>query len=237
MTNRHVTHLFYARLAGIMLLLYIVVGVASMFVAGQAMGGEQNVALLTKMAEHEPLARLEAVSGVIAFFIAVILSVALYVLTRDQDPNLALIAAGCRFGEAMINAISAIQTLELVSIAKANRLATPAEVSMVFDVFFKEHGSGVLVSSVCFAAGSSIYSYLFLRAGNIPVIIAWVGMVASSLLGVYLLVQMMGFVKGNWYIWMPMLVFEVTLAWWLIFRGVSDTIINKGTTIPIDKIK
>jgi hypothetical protein len=49
------------------------------------------------------------------------------------------------------------------------------------------------------------------------------GVLASVLLVVALPVQLAGFLPASlaWPIWMPMLVFEVTLAFWLLIKGVA----------------
>lgn len=71
--------------------------------------------------------------------------------------------------------------------------------------------------------GSTLFSYLLLRGRMIPVLLAWLGVLASALLVVTLPLQLTGLLQGpaTWYMWMPMLVFEVVLALWLIIKGVA----------------
>lgn len=73
------------------------------------------------------------------------------------------------------------------------------------------------------AVGSTLYSYLFLRARSVPVSLAWLGVAASILLVVLLPAQLAGFVTGpiTDFMWLPMLVFEVWLVLWLIIKGVA----------------
>lgn len=216
---------FYARLAGFMFLFYIGIGIASMVLLNQATGGaEGTAAKLASIAQHETIMRLVAVFTLLCFFIAVILAVSLYVLTRDQDPNLAILALCCRVGEGMVNAFSAIWTLGLLSVATASTAVAASDFAAaraLGDLLLKQDGSSILISSTCFAVGSTLYSYLFLLARSIPVPIAWLGIIASILLVVAVPLQIAGFIKGNWFIWIPMLVFEVTLALWLLIKGVA----------------
>jgi hypothetical protein len=122
---------------------------------------------------------------------ALVLGVTLYALTRDQDPDLAMLGLVCRVVEAM--------------------------------------SDETIVSATFFAVGSTIFAWLLLRGRMIPVLLAWFGVVVSVLLVVVLLVQRAGLFGGAvnwsssvaWFIWMPMLVFEVALALWLILRGVG----------------
>ena len=90
-------------------------------------------------------------------------------------------------------------------------------------LLLKTKGWCYIIGATCFAVGSTLFSYLFLRARSIPVPLAWLGILASVLLVVGLPPQLVGLVKGPvaFYMWMPMLVFEVVLALWLLIKGVA----------------
>jgi hypothetical protein len=80
-----------------------------------------------------------------------------------------------------------------------------------------------------FAVGSTLFSYLLLRGRMIPAALAWLGLIASVLLTVMSPLQLAGLLGGpatwtawvDWLAWLPMLVFEVTLALWLLIKGVA----------------
>ena len=82
---------------------------------------------------------------------------------------------------------------------------------------------------IYFAVGSSIFCWLLLTGRMIPVALAWLGVVASVLLVVLLPLQIAGFFGGprnwsspvTWTVWLPLLVFELTFAVWLITKGVA----------------
>jgi hypothetical protein len=78
-----------------------------------------------------------------------------------------------------------------------------------------------LISAACFAVGSALFSYLFLRARSIPIPLAWLGVIASILLVVVLPLQIAGFISGpvTNYVWIPMIFFEVPLGLWLLIKG------------------
>jgi hypothetical protein len=83
--------------------------------------------------------------------------------------------------------------------------------------------------AIFFAIGSTIFSWLLLRGRMIPVLLAWLGVVASALLVVILPLQVAGLFGGamswsssiTWLVWLPMLVYEVLLALWLLIKGVK----------------
>jgi hypothetical protein len=216
-----------ARLAGFMFLFYIATGIASMVLFRQATSGaEGTAATLASLAQHAPTVRLTAVLALLTFFDAVVLAVALYALTRDQDPDLALLALCCRATEGVIAATSAVRTLGLLSVATAGIAAAAPDAAAgqaLGALLLQQGGAGTIIAATCFAVGSMLYSYLFLRAGSIPVSLAWLGIVASVLLAVALTVQLAGFLRGpvTYYVWIPMAVFEVTLGLWLLIKGVA----------------
>jgi hypothetical protein len=73
-----------------------------------------------------------------------------------------------------------------------------------------------------FAVGSTCFTYLLLRGRMIPVALAWLGVIASVLLVVCLPLQLAGSLPNSMkmIIFLPMLVFEVTLAVWFFVKGV-----------------
>lgn len=166
-----------ARLAGVTFLFYIVAGITSLSLP--ASPNARNVlTILTSLS-------------------ALVLGVTLYAITRDEDPDLALLALGCRFIEAI-----------------------PGEENR---------------SAIFFAVGSTIFAWLLLRGRMIPTWLARFGVVASVLLVLLLFVQRAGVFASafswsspvTWALWFPMLIFEVTFAFWLLFKGVTP-----GTRSP-----
>lgn len=83
--------------------------------------------------------------------------------------------------------------------------------------------------AIFFAVGSTIFSWLLLRGRMIPVALAWLGMIASALLVIILPLQVAWLFGGptawsdsiTWLVWLPALVFEITLALWLLIKGVA----------------
>lgn len=83
-------------------------------------------------------------------------------------------------------------------------------------------------SEIFFAVGSLLFCWLLLRGKMIPTGLAWLGVTASVLLVVILPLQLAGVITGagwassaTWMIWMPMLVFEIAFALWLLVKGIA----------------
>lgn len=87
------------------------------------------------------------------------------------------------------------------------------------------HGGG----AIYFAVGSTLFCWLLLQGRMIPVALAWLGVAASALLVMLLVLNTAGFFghgtnwssSVTWLTWLPMLVFELTFAVWLIVKGVA----------------
>ncbi len=216
-----------ARLAGATFLLYILAGLAGMALFGQAIkGADGTAAKLARMAEHATTVRMTVLITLFTAACAVVLGVTLYALTRDEDRDLAMMALCCRVSEGVIGAVSTLRTLGLLSIATATAgtAATDAAATNALGaLLLRMGGLTAMVSAICFAVGSTLYSYLFLRARSIPISLARLGVFASVLLVIGLPAQLAGLLGGSvtMAIWIPMLVFEVWLALWLLFKGAA----------------
>lgn len=218
------TRTLNARLAGVTFLLYIVTGITSM-VAGRSGNGVETTAMtLARIAVHPASVWLGVLLSLLSAAYALVLGVTLYALTRDQDPDLARLALCCRAAEGLISAISPLRLLALLAIATAGA-GTAQETAaghVLAALLLKMGGWSTLIAATCFAAGSSLFSYLFLRARSVPAPIAWLGLISSLLLVLVLPLQLVGLLEERVasLTWLPVLVFELALALWLIVRGV-----------------
>ncbi|MEA2491538.1 MAG: hypothetical protein QOH21_3330, partial [Acidobacteriota bacterium] len=80
-----------------------------------------------------------------------------------------------------------------------------------------------LVCATFFAVGSTLFAWLLLRGRLVPVAVSWLGVIASALLVIVLPLQLAGALDGavTQLAWIPMAVFEVVLALWLLVKGVA----------------
>jgi hypothetical protein len=89
-------------------------------------------------------------------------------------------------------------------------------------------------AAIFFAVGSTLFCWLLLRGRLIPATLAWLGVLASVLLVVILPLQLAGLFGGTmawsssitWIVWLPMLIYEVALAFWLLIKGVATPTSN-----------
>src|SRR5215813_3294889 len=215
------THKTSARIAGSTFLLYIAAGITSLMVFGRVTSGEGIAAKLSGIAQHPTDVGVVVMLDLFQCFAALVLAVTLYGLTREQDPDLAMLALTCRVSEGVIGGSSIPRTLALVWLATGSGVNAPDTAAAHALGAYLLRGD-VAVTATFFAVGSTLFSYLFLRGRMIPALLAWLGVAASILLVVCLPLQAGGFLHGTItsVMWLPMLAFEVPLAFWLLIKGV-----------------
>ena len=213
-----------ARIAGFTFLFYIAAGVISMVVFGRAARGNGIAERLASIAQHVTDMRIVFVLALLQAFSAITLAVTLYAITRDQDPDLAMGGLISRVGEGLIG-ITIPTTAGLLWLATATGVNAPDAVTAhtLAAFLLQVEAQNTLITATFFAVGSTFFSWLLLRGRMIPVPLAWLGVVASVLLVVGLPLQGAGFLHGlvTSLMWIPMALFEVPLALWLLVKGVA----------------
>jgi hypothetical protein len=221
-----------ARVAGFMFLFYIATAYPALVLSNRAEGTGDAAAKLASIARHGDLVGITAILTFVAFIDAIVLAVALYGLTRDEDNELAVMALCCRVAEGVINAVGAIATVVLLAAARMSVATSPdAAAAKVAGALLLDYAKwSTTVSADCFAVGSTIFAFLFLRARSIPRWLAWVGFIGSALLVIGLSLQLGGFLRGALtnLMWIPVGVFEVVLGFWLLIKGVAARPIGKS---------
>jgi len=212
-----------------MFFFYIATALPSMILLEGATAGNGITAKLANIAQHAPQMRLAAVLSMITIFDALVLGVALFAITREYDLDLAVLALSCRVGEGIVSSIHVIATLGLLSVATGAAGAASQDVAAanaLGALLLKVHGWAMIVGATCFAVGSTLFSFLFLRARSIPAPLAWLGLIASLILVAALPAELAGYAKGalGWSTWLPMLVFEVSLGLWLLIKAVPSKV-------------
>jgi len=214
-----------ARIAGITFLIYIAVAMTGMILENRAASGEGTAAKLASIAQHASEMRVAVVFAMLGCFCALVLAVTLYSITRDQDPDLAMLVLVFRAAEGAIGAVSLSMPLGQLWLATATgaNAPDPAAASALGAFLLNLESSTSTLTASFFAVGSLVFSWLLLRGRIVPAVLAWVGLVASVLVVLILPLQLVGVLKSpiTDLMWVPMLAFEVPLGLWLIIKGVA----------------
>ncbi len=215
-----------ARVAGYTFLVYIAAGITTLVLSGTATAGQGVSARLASVAQHTTEMGVIVVLTLLMSFCALTLGVTLYSITREQDPDLAMMGLVCRVIEGGVAGISTALGLIWLTTATGPNAPDGETARVLGALLLRPEGS---TGAIFFAVASTLFSWLLLRGRMVPVALARLGVFASVLLVVFLPLQLAGFFGGGmtwfttatWLVWLPALVFEVWLALWLIIKGVA----------------
>jgi uncharacterized MAPEG superfamily protein len=198
----------------------------------RATSAEGTAATLARIAEHASDVRVAILVELLECFSALVLAVTLYGITRDVNHDLAMLGLVCRVGEGLLGAIGIPKTMGLLWLATVAAAPGAPDVATAstLGAFFLVPVPGAMVGAPFFAVGSMIFSWLLLRGRMVPVLLAWLGVLASVLLVVGLPLQLADYLKGpmTGYMWLPMVAFQVPLGLWLLIKGVATPTLRQS---------
>ena len=160
----------------------------------------------------------------------VVLLTALYVILKPVNRNLALVATFCRLVLALMWAVTALNALgalrllgnaAYLPVFKADQLQTLARLhlSSSYDAYYIGLPFWGLASMVC--------SYLWFKSKYVPRALAAFGVISSAwcVICAFVFIVFPRFdatVNAYWFD-MPMVIFEMALGFWLLFKGLSSS--------------
>jgi len=184
---------------------------------------------------HETLFRINIACNLIYVSTVIVLLAALYVILKPVDRNLALVAAICRlvfcllWGLTALNMLGALRLLghaAYLPVFATDQLQTLARLHLAasFDAYYVGLPFWALASTVC--------SYLWLKSGYIPKLLAGFGLIASlwCVFCAFAFIVLPDFdatVNAYWFD-VPMTLFELELGFWLLFKGLRPTALIQG---------
>ncbi len=175
---------------------------------------------------HETLFRINIACNLIYVVNVLVLLAALYVILKPVNRSLALVAAFCRlvyglmWGVTALNMLGALRLLgdaAYLPVFGADQLQTLARLHISIDAYYVGLPFWGLASTVC--------SYLWFKSRYIPRALAAFGMISSAwcVICAFAFIVFPHFevaVHAGWFD-MPLVIFEIALGLWLLFRGLS----------------
>lgn len=218
-----------AKAAGFLYLLQMAAAVFGFWAKGTVIAPDA-AQTAANLAASERLFRIGIVSDLITCAAVIALTVALYVVLRPVNRNLALLAGSWRLAENAIAASAALHAfvaLRLLGGAKYLAELDHRQLEAFARLFMGMQGMGLSVAFVFCGLGSAVFSYLWLRSRYIPRALAAWGIFSSLVLaGVTLAIMVfptLGQVLGLTYM-APMGIYEVGLGIWLLVRGIRTPV-------------
>lgn len=226
-----------ARAVGFTYLFALVAGVFAEFYVRYRLVVSDNAAQTAQnILAHEGLFRLGVVANLTTFAADVVLITALYVVLRPVAPNLALAAAFWRLLETASIGITALNDFDVLRLLSGAGYLQPFEADRLHTLVrlsIGAHDAAYQLGLFFFGFGSTLFGYLWFRSGYIPRALAGFGVFASALVGICAYVFIL-FPKV-FYIatpgcYAPIFFFELTIALWLLLKGLPPSGMTGPTT-------
>lgn len=215
-----------ARIAGVAYLLYIGVAFPSMVMFSKVTAGADVPTQLANVARHASDLRVMLLLDLCSVFCALTLAVTLYGITREEDNELAMFGLVCRAGEGILGAFL-ITTNGLLWLATASGPSAPdpATANTIGALLLRVGSWQTASAAMLFAVGSTVFCCLLLRGRMIPAALAWIGVIGSAIAAVGVPLERISVLTGSpaQLMWIPIAVFEITVAVWFIIKGVAPT--------------
>ncbi len=215
-----------AKVAGVTYLLTTSLSAFAEFYArGSLIVSGDPVQTARNIAASERLFRIGAVGNLVP--LGVVLVVALYVILRPVNRNVALLAAFWRLGECIILAITSLSDFAALSlISRADYLQTFAtqQLQTLAYTFLRVQEAGYLIGIVFYGLGSAAFSYLWFKSRYIPRALAVLGIVSALVIAIVMLAFMV--FPGLTAVVTPIyygpagFIYEITLGFWLLVKGI-----------------
>jgi Domain of unknown function (DUF4386) len=181
---------------------------------------------------HETLFRVGVAGDMVYCVSVVVLLTALYVILKPVSQNLALLAA---FGRLIHGLTWLLVTLNLFT---ALRLLSDAEYSRAFGPdqlpalarLYLSGSDAYYVGLLFWALGATVGSYLWFKSNYIPRALAAFGVMSSAWCAactfVFYIFPDFPKVVNLWWFDSPMVVFELALSFWLLFKGLRPSVVE-----------
>ena len=216
-----------ARLAGAMYLIQMATGVfAELYARGSLVVRGDPAQTARNIIESERLFRLGVASDLITYTAVLVATWALYVLLRQVDRNLAVLAVFFRLSELAIHfnvTLNSLTALRFLSGDESLNAFGKTQLYSLAQLTLGVQGAGLNMGFILLGLGSAVFAYLLFKSRYVPGILAGWGVFSSLLLAAYS-VAIIVFPKVGALQIVPMLpmgIYEVSLGLWLLLRGAA----------------
>lgn len=228
MTNRtaEAAPLIYARVAGLAYVIVIFLGIFGVgFIESNIVVPGNDAATVSNIMENELRFRVSVVGEIVMYALVVLLALALYVVLRTVDKNLALLALLWRLGEAIIGGgITVLSGIIPLLLLNRDSAFETEQLQALVGLFLDVRNAGLDVVLLFIGVGGTIFCYLFFKSTYIPRILAawgiftYLSMLMLSLASI-LSSDLPETIKMAFYA--PGALFEVIIGLWLLIKGIN----------------
>jgi hypothetical protein len=219
---------FYLRLAGLLYLAIIVLGLfGELFVRARLVVSGNPAATAQAIEGAQGLWRAGIAGDLLMHILDIPVTVVLYLLLRPVDEGLALLATFSNLIQTAVltaNKLSLLVPLFLLGGSSYLAAFSPARLQALSYVAIKAHGYGFGVGLIFFGVACLARGYLMLGSGYVPKVFGWLLLLAgaSYLINSFALLLAPSVAAALFPgILLPAFVGELSFSLWMIIKGVN----------------
>ncbi|NPE30133.1 DUF4386 domain-containing protein [Methanococcoides sp. SA1] len=218
------------RVAGFMFLFSLMVPFLNWtFVLSKFIVAENVIATANNIVANQLLFRIGITIELIMSAGLIVLALALYIILKPVNKNLALLALLWKLVEATI--AGAIVLVSFVALQFLNGDAyvavfTPEQLQVPVGFLLNEHTALYSIPMVFLGMDMMVFSYLFFKSKYIPRVLASFGILSFALIFIHALMYILAPEYATMPInqvifWAPSGLFEIIIGIWLLFKGIN----------------
>ena len=211
----------YARIAGLVYLLLIVLFMGCEFLISGILGSGDVAGMMERARASQNAYRGALAVEVLTSIFTVVLAFALYVVVRPISERLAKLALYFRLGEAFVGTAAMLVSYTQFAIYRSGMDAVQAKT--ILAIVHVVDRASFNITTLVFSFGSTIFFYLLLKSLYIPKLLAAFGLFASLAVTVASLSNLVlpEYARAMQIAFLPMFAAEIATGFWLLLRGVS----------------
>jgi hypothetical protein len=218
------------RVAGFMFLLSLMVPLLNwIFVLSKFIVAENAVETARNILANEFLFRIGIINDLITSAVVAILALALYIILKSWNKNLALLALFLKLTEAILLAVIALGDFIALLILNGKASSTAfgqEQVQTLVGLFLNARISVSAIPMVFLGLNLMIFLYLLFKSKYVPSILTGFGILSYALIFIYALLTILSPNYAAMMIiqiicWAPSCFFEIIIGLWLLIKGIK----------------
>jgi hypothetical protein len=219
-----------AKVAGAMFLLSLLVPMLNWtFVVSKFIVPDNAIATAKNIVANDLLFRIGITNQLITSVIAIVLSLALFMMLKHVSKNLALLALFLKLTEAILIAVIALSdfiALLILNGQASMKVFEPNQLPALIGLFLNEHMSLSAVPMVFLGLNLMVFLYLLLKSQYVPKILAGFGILSYTLIFIYAVITILwpslaSIILIQIVCWAPSCCFELVIGLWLLIKGIK----------------
>ena len=223
-----------ARVAGFIFLLIVIGWILNwIFVESKLTVAGNGTATVNNIMDNELLFRIGITNELIFSICGLVLALALYIILKPVNKNLAMLALYWKLTETIIAAVIVLVTFIALQMLNGKAYLTvfnPEQLQDIVGLFLNVRSTGATISMVFLGMNFILFFYLLFKSNYVPRLLAGFGILSYSLILVYsfanILVPQNATVLSmvnpiSMIFFAPSILFEIVMGIWLLFKGIK----------------